>query len=191
MNNAGGQFMSPPEAISMKGWNAVIETNLTGTFSMCKAAHDAWMGKNGGTIVNIVANFRNGMPLMAHTSAARAGVANLTKSLSLSWAHKGIRINSVAPGIIASSGLNNYPPHIIAMLKEMKTNIPAKRLGTESEVSSVVSYLLSPAAAFVCGETIRMDGGEALYRQMAPVYEHDRSEPFDGFHRKPNLPDGM
>ena len=191
VNNAGGQFMSPPEAISLKGWNAVIETNLTGTFSMCKAAHDAWMGKNGGSIVNIVANFRNGMPLMAHTSAARAGVANLTKSLSLSWAHKGIRINSVAPGIIASSGLNNYPPHIIAMLKEMKTNIPAKRLGTESEVSSVVSYLLSPAAAFVCGETIRMDGGEALYRQMAPVYDHSLSDPYNGFHRKADLPEGM
>ena len=77
------------------------------------------------------------------------------------------------------------------MLKEMKTNIPAKRLGTESEVSSLVSYLLSPAAAFVCGETIRMDGGEALYRQMAPVYEHSPSNPFNGFHRKADLPEGM
>ena len=189
VNNAGGQFMSPPEAISMKGWHAVIETNLNGTFSMCKAAHDAWMGKHGGSIVNIVANFRNGMPLMAHTSAARAGVANLGKSLSLAWAHKGIRVNSIAPGIILSSGLNNYPSHVVSMLKEMVGQVPVKRLGTESEISAAAVYLLSPAASFTCGETLRVDGAAALYRQMAPVYDHDKSEPFDGFHLSADLPD--
>lgn len=191
VNNAGGQFMSPPEAISMKGWHAVIETNLNGTFSMCKAAHDAWMGKHGGAIVNIVANFRNGMPLMAHTSAARAGVANLGKSLSLAWAHKGIRVNSIAPGIILSSGLNNYPSHVVSMLKEMVGQVPVKRLGTESEISAAAVYLLSPAAAFVCGETLRVDGAAALYRQMAPVYDHDKSEPFDGFHLSADLPENF
>jgi len=189
VNNAGGQFMAPPETISLKGWHAVVETNLTGTFSMCKAAHDAWMGKHGGSIVNIVANFRNGMPLMAHTSAARAGVSNLGKSLSLAWAHKGIRVNSIAPGIILSSGLKNYPPHIVSMVKESVGNIPVKRLGTESEISAATAYLLSPAAAFICGETLRIDGAAALYRQMAPVYEHDKNTPFNGFHLSADLPD--
>lgn len=191
INNAGGQFMAPPEAISLKGWNAVIETNLTGTFSMCRAAHDSWMGKHGGVIVNIVANFWNGMPLMAHTSAARAGVANLTKSLSLAWAHKGIRINSVAPGIILSSGLKNYPSHVVSMVKEMVNQVPVKRLGTESEVSAATLFLLSPAAAFICGETMRVDGASSLYRQMAPVYDHDTNIPFDGFHHAADLPDGF
>ena len=119
VNNAGGQFMAPIDGISVKGWKAVIDTNLTGTFMMCKEAKRQWMGKHGGVIVNIVADFWNGMPMMAHTSAARAGVANLTKSCALQWASAGIRMNSVAPGIILSSGLKNYPPMVIEMLKEM------------------------------------------------------------------------
>ena len=171
--------MSPPEAIRLKGWNAVIETNLTGTFLMCREAHQQWMGKHGGAIVNIVANFWNGMPLMAHTSAARAGVANLTKSLALTWASNGVRINSVAPGIIKSSGLKTYPPMIITMLQEMKKETPAKRLGTESEVSSSVVFLLSPAAAFITGETVRVDGADSLYRQMMPIADHDKLPPYD------------
>ena len=191
VNNAGGQFMSPPEAIRLKGWNAVIETNLTGTFLMCREAHQQWMAKNGGAIVNIVANFWNGMPLMAHTSAARAGVSNLTKSLAMTWAPNGIRINSVAPGIIKSSGLKTYPPMIVSMLKEMKKETPAKRLGTESEVSSAVVFLLSPAAAFITGETMKVDGADSLYRQMMPITDHDKLPPYDGFHRKADLPDDL
>jgi len=191
VNNAGGQFACLPETISTKGWKAVIETNLTGPFLMCREAHSAWMGRHGGRIVNIVADFWNGMPMMAHTSAARAGVANLTKSLAVGWAASGIRINSVAPGIIRSSGLKNYPPPVIDMLREMKKDIPARRLGTESEVSSAVAWLLSPGAAYVTGETLRVDGASSLYRQLFPTSDHDRMEPFDGFHRAPDLPDDI
>lgn len=187
--NAGGQFLAPPDAISLKGWNAVIETNLTGTFLCCKAAKSAWMGKSGGAIVAIVADFWNGMPLMAHTSAARAGVSNLMQSLALAWAPLGIRCNAVAPGTIASSGLKNYPPPVVAMLSEFKTQIPAKRLGTESEVSAAVTYLLSPAAAYVTGETMKVDGGSSLYRQMAPVPDHHKSAAFEAFHLAADLPD--
>jgi citronellol/citronellal dehydrogenase len=191
VNNAGGQFACLPEAITTKGWNAVLETNLTGPFLMCREAHTAWMGANGGRIVNIVADFWNGMPMMMHTSAARAGVANLTKSLAVAWAANGIRINSVAPGIIRSSGLKNYPPPVIQMLKEMKREIPVRRLGTESEVSSAVAWLLSPGAAYVTGETVRVDGASSLYRQLFPTADHDRMAPYDGFHRTPDLPDDL
>ena len=191
VNNAGGQFMSPPDQIQLKGWNAVIETNLTGTFLMCREAKRRYMGKNGGAIVNIVADFWNGMPLMAHTGAARAGVANFTKSCALAWSPYGIRMNCVAPGIIKSSGLKNYPPPVVQMLRTLKNDIPAKRLGTEAEVSSATCFLLSPAAAFINGVTLAVDGGSSLYRQLSPVPNHDNMPEFDGFHLTADLPDGL
>ncbi len=190
VNNAGGQFLAPPDAISLKGWNAVIETNLTGSFLACQAAKSAWMGRNGGNVVCIVADFWNGMPLMAHTSAARAGVANLMRSLALAWAPLGMRLNAVAPGTIRSSGLKNYPPPVINMLSDFKSQIPVKRLGTESEVSAAVVFLLSPAAAYITGETMRVDGGSSIYRQLAPVPDHTRSTPFEGLHLPADLPEG-
>jgi citronellol/citronellal dehydrogenase len=191
VNNAGGQFMAPIDGIKLKGWNAVIETNLTGTFLMCKEVKRQWMGKNGGSIVNIVADFWNGMPLMAHTSAARAGVVNFTKSAALQWAVSGVRINSVAPGIILSSGLQNYPSFLIELLKEMKKDIPAKRMGTESEVSATVMFLLSDAASFITGETVKVDGASSIYRQMTPIPDHEALPPYNGFHLQPDLPDEM
>ncbi|KAG8559948.1 hypothetical protein GDO81_017501 [Engystomops pustulosus] len=97
INNGGGQFPSPSEEISAKGWNAVVETNLTGTFYCCKAVYNAWMKEHGGAIVNIIADMWKGFPGMAHTGAARAAVDNLTKSLAIEWAHTGVRINSVCP----------------------------------------------------------------------------------------------
>ena len=191
VNNAGGQFMSPPQSISLKGWNAVIETNLTGTFLMCREARRAYMERHGGAIVNIVADFWNGMPMMSHTGAARAGVANLTKSLAISWAGNGIRVNSVAPGIIRSSGLKNYPKPITDMLDKFSGDIPAKRLGTESEVAASVAFLLSPAAAYITGTTMKVDGGSSIYRQLAPVPDHTNTPIFDGFHLSADLPENM
>ena len=110
VNNAGGQFPSPAGAIRTKGWNAVIETNLTGTFLCCREAFTQWMEEHGGSIVNIVADMWRGFPGMAHTGAARAAVDNLTKTLAVEWAHCGVRINAVAPGTIFSSGFDTYGP---------------------------------------------------------------------------------
>ncbi|MEC8022794.1 MAG: SDR family oxidoreductase [Myxococcota bacterium] len=191
VNNAGGQFMAPPQSISLKGWKAVIETNLTGTFLMCREARRAHMERHGGAIVNIVADFWNGMPMMSHTGAARAGVANLTKSLALSWAPNGIRVNSVAPGIIKSSGLKNYPKPVIDMLDKFSGDIPAKRLGTESEVSAAVAFLLSPAAAYITGTTMKVDGGSSIYRQIAPVPDHPGAPEFEAFHLSADLPENV
>jgi citronellol/citronellal dehydrogenase len=191
VNNAGGQFLARPEDISPKGWRAVIETNLSGTFFASRSAHRQWMRAHGGAIVNIVADFWNGMPMMAHTAAARAGVANLTKSLALAWAQHGVRINSVAPGTIRSSGLKNYPPAIVSALEGMIRETPAKRLGTESEVSAAVVFLLSPAAAFITGDTLRVDGGSSIYRQMMPIANHDRLPPFSAFHLDADVPEEL
>ncbi|XP_016122642.1 peroxisomal trans-2-enoyl-CoA reductase-like [Sinocyclocheilus grahami] len=97
VNNGGGQFSSPVNLMSAKGWKAVIDTNLNGTFLCCKEAYNAWMKDHGGAIVNIIADMWKGFPGMAHTGAARAAVDNLTKSLAIEWADNGVRINSVAP----------------------------------------------------------------------------------------------
>lgn len=180
VNNAGGQFLSPAEAINVKGWNAVIETNLTGTFFMCKAAHHVWMKEHGGAIVNIVADMWRGFPNMAHTGAARAGVVNLTQTLALEWAHYAIRVNAVAPGLINSSGMSKYPPEVQTLIQQLPRDIPARRMGTEREVVAAVTFLLSPAAAFISGETLKVDGAGSLYRLQGYVIpEHTAWESYE------------
>lgn len=180
VNNAGGQFPSPAGYIRTKGWNAVIETNLTGTFLCCREAYQGGMEAGGGAIVNIIADMWRGFPGMAHTGAARAGVDNLTKSLAVEWAHCGIRVNAVAPGIIMSSGFDTYDPFFQKQFLAMKDNVPARRLGTEEEVSAAVCFLLSPAAAYVTGETLRVDGASSLWRLHWEVPDHDKLPAWGG-----------
>lgn len=171
VNNAGGQFVSPAENITPKGWHAVVETNLTGTFNMCRAAFHAGMRESGGAIVNIVMEMWAGFPGMAHSAAARAGVVNLTQTLAQEWGGFGIRVNAVAPGLINSSGMRNYPSDITQHLDDIAREIPAGRMGTECEVAGAVTFLLSPAASFISGATLRVDGGGTLYR-FRPHEDH-------------------
>ncbi|KAJ8035807.1 Peroxisomal trans-2-enoyl-CoA reductase [Holothuria leucospilota] len=162
VNNGGGQFPAQMENISLKGWNAVIETNLTGTYLCCREVFKAWMGKNGGVIVNIVVDNFRGMPFMGHSGAARAGVENLTKTMALEWADRGIRINAVAPGTVYSeTAAANYDLDVFSMAVD---NIPAKRLGETQEVSGAVCFLLSPASSFISGATLRIDAAGSLYK---------------------------
>lgn len=191
VNNSGGQFVSPAGSISKRGWAAVVETNLTGTFQVCKAAYNAWMEAHGGAIVNIVADMWRGMPMMAHSGAARAGVVNLTQTLALEWSASRVRVNAVAPGMILSSGFNNYPPPVQEVLATLPAEIPAQRFGTESEVSAAVLFLLSPAAAYVNGATLRVDGASSLYRHPFTLPTHEAFEAFEGFHRPADVPETL
>ncbi|XP_041458947.1 peroxisomal trans-2-enoyl-CoA reductase-like [Lytechinus variegatus] len=162
VNNGGGQYPCPLSEISSKGWNAVIDTNLTGTFLCCREAFQAWMGEHGGAIVNIIVDLWKGFPYMGHTSAARAGIENLTKTAAVEWAPHGIRINSVAPGtVFGKEAAEHYGTEEI--FKLAIPNIPAKRLGTPEEISAAVAFLLSPAAAYITGESIKVDGASSLY----------------------------
>ena len=179
VNNGGGQFPSPAELINRKGWNAVIETNLTGTFFMTLEVFNRQFVKTGGAVVNIIANMRNGFPIMAHTGAARAGVENLTKSLATEWGRYGVRVNSIAPGTIKSSGLNSYDDMHREFITSFGKNNQAYRLGTEAEVAAATLFLLSPAASFITGITMAVDGGESLYSPVMPPVENDRNPPFE------------
>jgi citronellol/citronellal dehydrogenase len=182
VNNGGGQFLSPAQTITPRGWNAVIDTNLTGTWNMTQIVMDEAMQENGGSIVSIVMEHSRGFPLMAHSAAARAGVENLTKTLAVEWARLGIRLNAVAPGYIQSSGLDHYPPEVQAMMPDFAKAVPAKRFGTEAEVAGIVTFLLSPAANYITGETVWVDGGKSLWGSPYPIDEHDDwPPPFDGF----------
>jgi len=170
VNNAGGQFPSPAMAIRPKGWRAVIDTNLNGTWYMSQAVGERMAAGDGGRIINIVANMWRGFPGMAHTGAARAGVVNLTKTLALEWAKDGILVNAVAPGVIRSSGLDTYPDYVRESIEtEVPKHIPLKRLGTEDDVAWAVAYLASPAGDYITGETVCVDGGQAHWGMVFPI----------------------
>lgn len=187
LNNAGGQFPAPLETVSMRGWDSVVRNNLYGGFICSRVALDCWMRENGGAIVNMLADIWGGMPTMGHSGAARAGMLNLTETAACEWAQYGIRVNAVAPGWIASSGFDTYDPAMKAQLKRLEKVIPLQRYGTESEVASTMVFLLSPAANFITGSCIRIDGGVPNARhtwtpQPMRNPESLASSAFNGFH---------
>ena len=181
VNNAGGQFPSPLENISKKGFEAVLATNLTGGFLMAREVFLGSMRKHGGAIVNMVADMWNGMPGMGHSGAARAGMVNLTKTAAFEWARNAVRVNAVAPGYIASSGLDQYPPALQELIANLKHQVPLGRIGLEAEVSSAVCFLLSPAAAFITGVTLPIDGGAPLGSDLAPSNADHPAPEYDAF----------
>jgi len=150
VNNGGGQFISPAESISKRGFSAVVETNLIGTFLMCKECYSQWMSEHGGSIVSIVLDLNTGFPGFAHSGASRAGVISLTQTLAAEWAPSGVRINAIAPGIIYSkSAMANYGDAADVLLPEIVKALPSNRLGTVEETSSAVVFLLSEGASYV------------------------------------------
>lgn len=184
VNNAGGQFASPLEKITQKGWETVVRTNLTGGFLLARECYTQWMRVHGGAIVNIVADMWQGMPTMGHSGAARAGMVNFTETAAGEWAAAGVRVNAVAPGWIASSGMDHYPPEMGVHIRAMKDKVPLGRLGTESEVSAAIVFLLSEAARFVSGATLRVDGAVPQNKVGYPLPPNPKPAPaYDGFHR--------
>lgn len=188
VNNAGGQYRTQMKTISTKGFEAVVRNNLTGGFIFMREAYTCWMEANGGAIVNIIADIWNGWPEFAHSGAARGGMLTLSETAACEWASSGVRVNTVAPGGIASSGFDTYTPEMRKRLFDFTNKVPLQRFGTEAEVSAAIVFLLSPAAAYITGSCLRVDGGTPNARTTWNLVEHANSKPFEGFHRA-SLPD--
>jgi citronellol/citronellal dehydrogenase len=157
VNNAGGQFLAPAEDVSPKGFRAVTRLNLEGTWLMTHAvATRAMIPAGGGGVVSVTLTPRNGMPGMVHSGAARAGVENMTRTLSVEWARFGVRLNAVAAGYFDTEVLAKYPR---VMREAMAGTVPVQRLGRPEEIAWLVTYLAGPAAAFMTGAVLPLDGG--------------------------------
>ncbi|MEL6302420.1 MAG: SDR family oxidoreductase [Pseudomonadota bacterium] len=157
VNNGGGQFPQDAIDFSVKGWNAVIDTNLNGTWWMMQAAAKRWRDADRpGHIINVVAVIGRGMPQVAHTCAARAGVIYLSKTVSTEWAPLNIQVNCVAPGSISTEGLNVYEPEVARMFQYAN---PMHRFGDALDIAQAIVYLAAPSGKFITGEVLSVDGG--------------------------------
>ena len=164
VNNAGGQFPQAAIDFSVKGWNAVVDTNLNGTWHMMQAAARHWREAAApGAIVNVVAVVERGMPGIAHSMAARAGVVGVTRTVAVEWAPLGIRVNCIAPGLTASEGLEVYPE---AARRQFHRANALRRPGTLSEIAESAVFLASPSSSFMTGEVMTVDGGGRLWGEL-------------------------
>jgi citronellol/citronellal dehydrogenase len=160
VNSAGGQFPQAALDFSEKGWRAVLETNLTGTFHMMQSIARHWRSAGeSGSIVSIVVSPR-GLHQVAHTCAARAGVVALTESVAVEWAPLGIRVNCVAPGAIVSEGWAVYAQDIPRRYPQAS---PLRRAGSPWEIAEAVLFIGGPAGQFITGQTLHVNGGTNLW----------------------------
>jgi citronellol/citronellal dehydrogenase len=161
INSAGGQFPQAAIDFSVKGWNAVINTNLNGTWYMMQAAAKRWRDhKHPGSIVNIVVVTTHGLYGIAHSVAARSGVIGLSRAVAVEWAPLNIRVNCVAPGAIETEGWKVYSPQARAAYPRSN---PMMRAGSPWDIAEACVYLAGPSGGFVTGETLTVDGGGQLW----------------------------
>jgi NAD(P)-dependent dehydrogenase (short-subunit alcohol dehydrogenase family) len=167
VNNAGGQFPQNAIDFSRKGWLAVIDTNLNGTWWMMQEAAKRWRDSGQpGHIISIVANIERGMPQAAHTCAARAGVIYLSKTLATEWAPYKIRVNCIGPGVVETEGFAMYPDEA---LERFQLANPMKERGNAWDVAEAIVYLASPASNFINGDLMVIDGGQAQWGVIWPA----------------------
>jgi citronellol/citronellal dehydrogenase len=167
VNNAGGQYPQAAIDFSVKGWNAVIDTNLNGSWYMMQAAARRWRDAGRpGNVVNIVADIWRGLPGIAHTAAARAGVIYLSKTIAVEWAPLGIRVNCVAPGCCETEGFGVYPAEGVKSYHESN---PMLHVGDAHDVAEACVYLAAPSAKFVTGEVLTVDGGQQMWGDPWPT----------------------
>jgi len=182
VNNAAGNFYAPSESLSANAWKSVIEIDLYGTFFCSQAVLPVMRAQGGGAIVNISMTLHyRGWPLMAHATAAKAGIDALTRTLALEWARDRVRVNAIAPGPVPTEGVKKAftpPPSadgvidVFAQERAMddyaKKMIPLQRFGSPADIANMVAFLASPAGAWITGAIMVVDGGEWLAKPPLP-----------------------
>jgi len=183
VNNAAGNFYAPSETLTANAWKSVIEIDLYGTFFCSQAALPVMRATGGGSIVNISMTLHyRGWPLMAHATAAKAGIDALTRTLALEWARDRVRVNAIAPGPIPTEGVRKAftpppsaegVPDVFAVERAMesyaKKAIPLGRWGSPADIAGMVAFLCSPAASWITGAIMVVDGGEWLAKAPGPM----------------------
>jgi NAD(P)-dependent dehydrogenase (short-subunit alcohol dehydrogenase family) len=164
VNNAAGNFLVPAEELTPNGFRAVVEIVLHGTWFCSWAVGRRMLARGGGAIVNVVATYaESGMPGVVHSASAKGGVLTMTRTLAAEWGSRGIRVNAVAPGIMATEGASKNLKFGDAQTQErLARSIPAGRLARLDEVAAAIVYLCSPAAEYVTGTCLTIDGGVSL-----------------------------
>ena len=165
LNNAGGQYFVPAEALSAKGWHAVHRLNIGGTLAMCEAAHDLAIGASAPTIVNVTVSPHHGFPAMAHTGAARAAVEALTGELAQRWAADGVAVVAIALGVMATESLRKYPAEL---WERAAQGVPLQRLGEVEEYAWLVALLATPLGHALSGSVVTLDGAMDNWRGAWP-----------------------
>lgn len=171
VNNAGGQYPEPAIDFSVKGWNAVIDTNLNGSWYMMQAAARRWRDSGEpGSIINVVADIWRGLPGIAHTAAARAGVIYLSKTVAVEWAPFKVRVNCVAPGCCETEGFGVYTDEGVATYPESN---PMRRTGDAHDIAEACVYLAASSGKFITGEVVTVDGGQQMWGDPWPTGRPD------------------
>ena len=171
VNSAGGQFPGAAIDFSVKGWNAVVDTNLNGTWHMMQGAARHWRAAGAkGSLVNVVVVTNHGLHGVAHSVAARAGVIGLSRAVAVEWAPLGIRVNCIAPGAIETEGWKVYSPEARAAYPRSN---PMMRAGTAWEIAEACLYRAGPAGSFGTGEVLTVDGGSRLWGETWTIGKPD------------------
>jgi peroxisomal 2,4-dienoyl-CoA reductase len=171
VNNAAGNFLTRSAELSEKGWRAVVDIVLTGTFNMSQAVYPVMRDAGGGSIVNITTTYVDtGAPYMAHSGAAKAGVMNLTRTLAVEWGADGVRANAVAPGLVEETEGARRLAESIGLVDDYLAQVPLGTLARAEDVAAAVLFLCSPAASHITGVEITVDGGSSiggLFKQIS------------------------
>jgi NAD(P)-dependent dehydrogenase (short-subunit alcohol dehydrogenase family) len=184
VNNAAGNFVAPAERISANGWRAVVDIVLNGTWHCTSAAGRWWIANDQpGVVLNVIATYAwTGHPGTVHSASAKAGVLAMSRTLAVEWAHRGIRVNCLAPGPTETDGASQALWGDPDQREAVVSSVPWRRLASPAEIADVAAFLLSDRADYVTGEVLTVDGGQWLGKQVygEPLLEAEAVAAADG-----------